>query len=110
MNGPLNGTKQTHKFQLGRQRRPEKLTEHHPDEVEGSEPSQKFTESHGIKSGNVAYEMDSTVAELPAHVPGSSDTKHVYRKQGAEDATITVGTRLNNEKQITLSLTSKKYT
>jgi hypothetical protein len=88
------------------------LTEQHPDEVEGGEPSHKFTEFHGIKSGNVAYEMDSKVfiAELPAHVPGSSDTKHVYGKQGAEDVTITVWTRLDYEKQIILSLTSKKYT
>jgi hypothetical protein len=60
-------------------------------------------QTHRSKSGNVAYEMDSKVfiAELPAlDVPGSSDTKHVYGKQGVEDGTITVGTRLDYEKQI----------
>jgi hypothetical protein len=46
---------------------------HHPNEVEGSEPSHKFTETHRSKLGNVTYEMDSKVfiAELPAlDVPG----------------------------------------
>ncbi|OGE57594.1 hypothetical protein PENARI_c001G08251 [Penicillium arizonense] len=46
---------------------------HHPNEVEGSEPSHKFTETHRSKSRNVTYEMDSKVfiAELPAlDVPG----------------------------------------
>ena len=55
--------------------------------------------------------MDSKVfiAELPAlDVPGSSDTKHVYGKQGVEDGTITVGTRLDYEKQKNNSFIDKQ--